>query len=216
MALSKAQIKEILSEAGVPTENIGKAVEKILDGHTTSLEFLREEIKTYKADAEKLPTVQKELDDLKAIQTGDQSYKEKYESTKQELDDLKAENQRKETLATKEKVYTDLLTELNVPEKWHKRALKGVNFDDIELDDKSTLKDKEALKKAILSEWGDVVTKPVAKGADTSTPPGKTEGGTFKAMSLYDKMKYANEHPGDAEVQEWLKNPSSGDSKKEE
>jgi hypothetical protein len=216
MALTKAQIKEILSEAGVPTENIDKATTKILDGHTTSLDYLREEVSKYKGEAEKLPGVQKELDDLKAIKTGDESYKEKYESTKKELDDLKAENQRKATHEAKETALTALLKELGVPETWHKRVLKGVNFDEIELTKDNTLKDPDGLKTAFTSEWGDVITKPVTKGADTAKPPAQTGGGTFKALSLYDKMKYANEHPGDAEVQEWLKNPTAGEKKKEE
>lgn len=216
MALTKAQIKEILSEAGIPTENIDKATTKILDGHTTSLDYLREEINKYKGEAEKLPGVQKELDDLKAIKTGDESYKEKYESTKKELDDLKAEITRKQTHETKENALISVFKELGIPDNWHKRVIKGFNFDELALDKDNTLKDVEALKTAIKSEWGDVIKKPVEKGADTSTPPGSSTTNTFKDLSLYDKMKYANTHPDDKEVAEWLKNPTMGEKKKEE
>ena len=70
MALTNAQVKEILSEAGVPSENINSAANKIMEGHTISLDYLRGEIKTYKEQAEKLPTIQKELDDLKQTAAG--------------------------------------------------------------------------------------------------------------------------------------------------
>ena len=77
MALTKAQVREILSAAGVTSENMSEAVDKIIDGHLTSVNALREDVAKYKADAEKLPTVQKELDDMKA-NTND-SWKEKYD-----------------------------------------------------------------------------------------------------------------------------------------
>ena len=77
MALTKAWLKEILSKAGTPAENAAEAIESILDGHITSINALREEIATYKADAEKLPSVQKELDTLKA--NGDDGYDHTYD-----------------------------------------------------------------------------------------------------------------------------------------
>ncbi len=43
MALSKAKVREILSEAGVDSEHMTAAVESIIDGHTASISALREE-----------------------------------------------------------------------------------------------------------------------------------------------------------------------------
>ena len=50
MALTKAQVKEILSTAGVDADHMSDAVEKILAGHTASIDALREERDTYKAE----------------------------------------------------------------------------------------------------------------------------------------------------------------------
>ena len=41
MALTKAQVKEILSEAGADGEKIADAVQKILDGHVATIEALK-------------------------------------------------------------------------------------------------------------------------------------------------------------------------------
>ena len=45
-------------------------VDSIIEMHTDTVDGLKEQVNTYKADAEKLPNVQKELDDLKAMGDG--------------------------------------------------------------------------------------------------------------------------------------------------
>ena len=50
-------------------------VDSIIEMHTDTVDGLKADISKYKGDAEKLPGVQKELDDLKAA--GDGVYKEK-------------------------------------------------------------------------------------------------------------------------------------------
>ena len=69
MALTRKSLKAM----GLTDEQ----VDSIIEMHTDTVDGLKEQVNTYKADAEKLPNVQKELDDLKAM--GDGGYKEKYE-----------------------------------------------------------------------------------------------------------------------------------------
>ncbi len=211
MALTKEQVKEILSEAGVPSENINGAVSKIMEGHTISLDYLRGEIKAYKEQAEKLPSVQKELDDLKKITAGNDTYKDKYEAVQKELDGIKAEAAARETRANKETALKEMFKEIKLPESFFTRAIKGINLDELELTKNNTLKDVEALKTAIQTEWGDIIEgykeKPIVKGANVANPPASNGGNTFSNLSLADKMKYANEHPTDEQVVSWLKNP---------
>ena len=84
MALTKTQLKEILSAVGVSAENAETAIGKIMDGHLASVNALREredelkkDVDKYKADALKLADVQRELDGLKA--KGDPDWQKKYE-----------------------------------------------------------------------------------------------------------------------------------------
>ena len=79
MALTNAQVREILSEYGVPAENIKIAADRIIQGHGASINALRETINGYKQDAEKLADVQKELDALKLKYQNAEPYQKKFD-----------------------------------------------------------------------------------------------------------------------------------------
>jgi hypothetical protein len=70
---TRAEIRAILGEAH--TDDIEN---RLIALHLGVVDPLKDQLQTYKADAEKLPGVQKELDDLKTA--GDGGYKEKYEA----------------------------------------------------------------------------------------------------------------------------------------
>ena len=178
MALTKAQVREILSAAGVTSENMSEAVDKIIDGHLTSVNALREDVAKYKADAEKLPTVQKELDDMKA-NTND-SWKEKYDNLKGEFDKYKNDVQAKETHAAKEAAYRAILKDANLSEKGIEKAVKYAEWDKIELGEDGKLKGANDHIKAAREEWAEYVTTTTTTGAKTSTPPANNGGKTGK------------------------------------
>lgn len=69
---TRAEIRAILGEAH--TDEIEN---RLIALHLGVVDPLKDQLQTYKADAEKLPGVQKELDDMKA---GDGGYKEKYDA----------------------------------------------------------------------------------------------------------------------------------------
>lgn len=178
MALTKAQVREILSAAGVTSENMSEAVDKIIDGHVTSVNALREDIAKYKADAEKLPTVQKELDDMKA-NTND-SWKEKHDKLKGEFDQYKNDVQAKETQNAKEKAYRAILKDANLSEKGIEKAIKYAEWDKIELEADGKLKGASDHIKAAKEEWAEYVTTTTTTGAKTSNPPANNGTGTGK------------------------------------
>lgn len=185
MALTKAKVREILSAAGVDAEHMSEAVNAIIDGNVTSIEALREEItnlkaelKTAKEEAEKLPGVQKELDDLKKQNEEDAKAREgkDYDALKKEYDDYKAEISARDTKAAKEKAFRDILKDLNVSDKGVALILKYQNFDSIELEDDGKIKGAADLRKSLKEDWGDYIVKTETKGANTDTPPGGNGG----------------------------------------
>ena len=178
MALTKAQVREILSAAGVTSENMSEAVDKIIDGHLTSVNALREDVAKYKADAEKLPTVQKELDDMKANSNDD--WKEKHDRLKDEFDKYKTDVQAKETKAAKEAAYRAILKDANLSEKGIEKAVKYAEWDKIELGEDGKLKGANDHIKAVREEWAEYVTTTTTTGAKTSTPPANNGTGTGK------------------------------------
>lgn len=139
----------------------------------------------YKADSEKLAEVQKELDDLKTA-TKDKDY----DALKKEFDDYKADVEAKATKAAKETALRGILKDLNISEKGVKLALKYHNIDSIELDAEGKIKNATELRKSLKEDWGDYVVKEEEQGADTHNPPdgkGKSYKSKEEIMNIKDR-----------------------------
>lgn len=198
-----AVTRKMLKAMGIEDEKI----DQIIEAHTETVDALKEQRDGYKADAEKLATVQAELDQLKADaakNSGENNtFKVKYDALKEEFDQYKAEVANKETAAKTRDAYKALLKETGVSEKRIDAVLKVTDLSSVKLDAEGKIEGAEELAKSIKTEWADFITKDGKQGAETATPPAN-DGNTFKDLSLADKMKYANEHPNDAAVREWL------------
>ena len=92
-----ALTRKLLKGMGLTDEQ----VDTIIEAHTDTVDGLKADVTRYKADAEKLPGVQKQLDDLKAA--GDGGYKEKYEKEHSAFESFKTDITAKESKAAKEK-----------------------------------------------------------------------------------------------------------------
>lgn len=202
MALTKAQVREILSAAGVTSEHMSDAVDKIIDGHLTSVNALREDVAKYKADAEKLPTVQKELNDMKANNNDD--WKEKHDKLKDEFDTYKKDVEAKETKAAKEAAYRAILKDANLSEKGIEKAVKYADWDKIELDTDGKLKGANDHIKAVREEWAEYVTTTTTTGAKTSTPPANTGGAKLTKAEIYARDEHGRYKLSTAERQKAL------------
>ena len=185
MALTKAQVREILSAAGITSEHMSEAVDKIIDGHLTSVNALREDVAKYKADAEKLPTVQKELDDMKA--NSNDGWKEKYDKLKDEFDTYRKDVEAKETHNKKVEAYKAILKDANLSEKGIEKAVKYAEWDKIELEADGKIKGASDHIKAVKEEWAEYVTTTTTTGAKTSTPPANTGGAKLTKADIYKK-----------------------------
>lgn len=168
-----ALTRKFLSALGIEAEKI----DEIIDAHSDTVNALKEERDKYKADAEKLPDVQKELDDFKKDNKED-SYKVKYEKVKQDFDDFKKEVEADKTNAKKSSLYKKLLKEVGVSEKTLDKILSVTKLDDLELDG-DDIKDADKVKDSIKEEWADFIVKERQEGSPTETPP----KGTGKTMT---------------------------------
>ncbi len=173
MALTRTQIKEILSKAGTPAEGVDAAVEGILAGHTASVDALTELRDKYKADADKLPDMQKQLDAAKeaAKDSGKDAFKVKYDALKEEFEGYKADVTKKATTAQKSAAYRTLLDELKINGKITDKVLKLADLEKVELDDKGAIKDADKLKESLKTEWADFIVKDGAEGGKVDNPP---------------------------------------------
>lgn len=176
-----ALTRKFLAALGIEAEKI----DEIIDAHTETVNALKEERNTYKADAELLPSVQKELDELKdaAEKNKDNPYKAQYDDLKKEYDEYKADVEAKETKAKKQTAYRKLLKDAGVNEKRLDAILKVSVLDNIELEEDGSIKDAGKVKDNIKTEWADFIVTEGAKGADVKTPPVEGAKGSGNAPS---------------------------------
>ena len=120
--------RKMLKAMGIEEEKI----DQIIEAHSETVDSLKADRDTYKEDAEKLKTVQKELDELKA--KGDVGWKEKHDKLKGEFDTYKKDVEAKETHSKKEAAYRAILKDANLCENGNEIAIKYAEWDKIELE----------------------------------------------------------------------------------
>lgn len=194
--------RSFLSAMGIEEDKI----EQIISAHTETVNGLKEEIDQYKADALKLPEIQKELEEVKSqIKDPEKDpYKLKYEALKEEFKGYKEEIENAKVKTSKENAYRNLLKEAGVSDKRIESVLRVSDFEKIELDADGKVKDSDSLLDGIKTEWADFIVTKQTQGANTDNPPANNSGSSFETMSLAEKMVYANEHAGDEAVKAWL------------
>lgn len=173
--------RKFLSSLGIDDDK----VDTIITAHTEVTDALKEERDKYKADAEKLSDVQKELN--KALEKSDDGYKEKYNDLVKEYDDYKQSISAEKEQQKKSDAYKKLLIDAGVAEKRLATVLK-VDADIIsklEFDDHGEIKDADKIKDTVKSEWADFITQTEEHGTDPATPPTNSGGG----MSREEIMK---------------------------
>lgn len=162
--------RKMLKAMGIEEEKI----DQIIEAHSETVDSLKADRDTYKEDAEKLKTVQKELDDLKA--KGDDGWKEKHDKLKGEFDTYKKDVEAKETHSKKVEAYKTILKDAGLSEKGIEKAIKYAEWDKIELEADGKLKGASDHIKAAKEEWAEYVTTTTTTGAKTSTPPANNGG----------------------------------------
>ena len=178
-----ALTRKLLKGMGLTDEQ----VDTIIEAHVETVDSLKADVSKYKGDAEKLPGVQKELDELKAA--GDGGYKEKYEKEHKAFEDFRKEITTEKTKSAKEKAYRDLLKEAGVSEKRIDTVMKVFVADEIELDESGKIKDAAKVTENVKKEWADFIVQTTTTGAQTATPPGNGGG---SGMTRDDIMKISD------------------------
>jgi hypothetical protein len=173
MALTRKMLKAMSIE--------DEKIDQIVDAHTESIEALKAERDTYKADAEKLAAVQKELDELKK-DGGD--WKKKFEEGHSALEALKTDITTKETKTAKEKACRELLKEIGVSEKRIDAIIKITDIDALELGEDGKIKDSSAKAEQFKAEFADFIVTSTTTGAATANPPSNNTTGAIDLGAL--------------------------------
>ena len=151
-------------------------IDQIIDAHTEVTDALKADRDKYKADAENLPLVQKELDDVKKQLGSDGGYKEKYEKEHKDFEAFKKDIDAKETNAKKVAAYKALLKKAGVSEKHIDLITKATSIDDIKLKEDGTIEDSDAREKSIKETYAIYIPKEEEEGANPENPPKGNNG----------------------------------------
>ena len=195
---TRAEIRKIIGESC--TDEIENQLVAL---HLGVVDPLKDDVTRYKADAEKLPGVQKELEDLKG--KGDDGYKEKYESERKAFEDYKTSVAAEKTTAAKEKALETALKKVGIADKRLQsvaRLCKGDGLlDKLELDEKGAIKDSDKLETSLKESYSDYIVTTSTHGANTPNPPAGNGGSgcitaeAFKKMGYADRLKLYKESP---------------------
>lgn len=182
MALSR----RFLTALGIESDK----QEEIINAHMETVDALKEERDAFKADAEKLPGVQKELDKIKeaAKDSGRNPFEVKYNALKEEFEAYKTEQTQKATQAAKESAYRDILKSAGVAEKRIDAVVRVTDLSKIELDENGNVKNADSIAEDVKAEWSDFIQKAQEVGAKTPTPPGNNSP-DYDSMSDADYYK---------------------------
>ena len=178
MALTRKMLKGM----GLSDEQI----DTIIEAHTEVTSALKDERDRYKAEADKVPALQAEVD----AHSGEDPYKKKFEDLTAEYEAYKTEQEKKAERAAKENAYKALLAEAGIPEKRIPAILRVTDLEKIKLNKDGSLSDKDGLLKSARTEWADFVTKESTAGASTETPPTNTGGGKLTRAEIYAKDEF--------------------------
>ena len=153
-----ALTRKLLKGMGLTDEQ----VDTIIEAHTDTVDGLKADVTRYKADAEKLPGIQKQLDDLKAA--GDGGYKEKYEKEHSAFEAFKTDITEKESKAAKEKAVRAYFESKNITGANLDLAMRGCGeeMSALELDGEK-IKDTKSLDALVDGTYKSLVSKPAVR-----------------------------------------------------
>lgn len=153
-------------------------IEGVIEEHTATLEAVKKELEAAKADALKLESVQKELDELK----NGEDYKAKYEAEKAAHDKTKSDYEAKENAAKVKEAYRAMLKEAGVAEKYLGTVLKATDLSAVKLDKDGKIEGADKLIESAKTEWSDFISVTKTEGAKVDTPPKNNGGKMTKAQ----------------------------------
>lgn len=176
-------LKSNVDESGNISASKFDAIEKAINS-AVGKEFV--EKKRYNDKLTEIDALKAEKHDAEDKATSAEKWKTKYDAMKDEFEAYKKDISAKESKATRDSAYKELLKQAGVSEKRLDAILKVSDVASLEMGEDGKFKDSEKILDNIKNEWADFITTTETHGAKTSTPPSNNGGG---AVTKADIMK---------------------------
>lgn len=164
-----ALTRKLLKGMGLTEEQ----VDTIIEAHTETVDGLKEQVKTYKTDAEKVPGLEKQLKDMENGEGED--YKAKYEEEHSKFEGYKKDVAAKEAAASTERLFRAELTALGITGKRADAVVRATDMTALKVKD-GAFEDIKAVQDGIRTDWGDFIPATTTTGAKVETPPANNGG----------------------------------------
>ena len=157
-----------------------KQVESIIEAHSETVNGLKADRDKYKEQAQRVPDLQKQLEEAKSAAGSESDWEQKYEGEHQAFEDYKAQVETEKAEADKAQAYRGMLMAAGIDPKRIDAIMRVTDLRQVEMED-GKLKDTEKLQESAKQEWSDFVVKSNTQGSNPATPPTKpspnVEGG---------------------------------------
>lgn len=169
--LTRKFIKDAAKDAGI--EIPAEMIDAIIGAHVESREAAIEAA---------VKPLNEQLEAEKG-KSGTDEFKTKWEQEVEAHNALKEKITKDEITAKKQSAVRALLDEIKIGEKRHSMVLKALapDMDKIELDKDGKIKDVDALKTSITTDWAEFIETTEKKPSPTPTPPIKQTGDNKEA-----------------------------------
>lgn len=197
MALTRKMLKAF----GIEDEK----VDEIIEAHAESVDALKRQRDEYKAEAEKVPALQKQLEDV-----GDPGeLRAKLDAEHEAFEKYRAEVEAGKAEAEKRGLYRKLLEQVGVDPKRIDSVLRVSDLSGVSVKD-GAIEGADDLADGIKAEWADFIATTSTKGARVPNPP-KGGGSSAVTPEAFRKMTVRERnalHESDPETYQSLAHPT--------
>lgn len=149
--------------------------DEIINAHLETLNAVKEERDTFRVDAERLPEIQRQLDEARArLEQADAVEtvpKAEFYALKSEYEEYRNGIEAQQARTAKENAFRALLKAAGVSEARMDAIVRVSDIDGVELDENGNAVNADSRVEAIKTEWADFIPTTTVIGAQTANPP---------------------------------------------
>lgn len=193
--------RSFLKASGLTDEQITAVMEE----HNNVVDALKQQRDGYKAEAEKVPALQQELDSLKT-----DDFKGKYAQEHKDFEAYKAKVKADADLAATKDAYRKLLLDEKISDKRVDAVLRLTDFSKMKLGADGALEGADELRKGIRDEWGDYIATQRTERENVATPPTGQPGGKLTRADIFQRDDHGRYvHPTEERQKLIAENPQA-------
>lgn len=160
-----ALTRRMLTAMGIEAEKI----DQIIEAHAETTEALKKQAEELREQASKVPSLEKQIEDMKAAQPTE-DWQKKYGELQAEFEAYKSQVANEHAEQEKARLYRSMLREAGVDEKRIDSIMKVTDLSGISVSE-GAIADADTVKETIAKEWGDFIAHTNTQGASVENPP---------------------------------------------